>query len=148
IAVPPLRERKSDIPALVQYFIDRHGGKSEGITGFSPEALDRMMSYGWPGNVRELENCVQRAMALGSGPVLQTKDLPPSLLGNLKAKAEPNDPHTLEDLERRAILNALDTAGGDRQRAAKLLGIGKTTIYRKLKEYEIDDDPSIDSVDQ
>jgi len=142
IVVPPLRDRKSDIPALVQYFIDRHGERSEGITGFSPEALGRMMSYGWPGNVRELENCVQRAMALGSGPVLQLKDLPPVLLGNLKAKGEPNDPHTLEDLERRAILNALDTAGGDRQRAAKLLGIGKTTIYRKLKEYGIEDPPA------
>ena len=147
IVVPVLRDRKSDIPALVQSFIDRHGGRSEGITGFSPEALGRMMSYGWPGNVRELENCVQRAMALGSGPLLQIKDLPPALLGSFQGSAGTNDSHTLEGLERRAILNALKTAGGDRQRAAKLLGIGKTTIYRKLKEYGIEETPSGDSGD-
>ncbi|MGH9358193.1 MAG: sigma-54-dependent transcriptional regulator [Terriglobia bacterium] len=141
IVVPPLRERRSDIPALLHYFIERHGGQAEGIMGFSQEALTCMMSASWPGNVRELENCVQRAMTLGSGPMLQLKDLPPGLLGAHKAKAGPDDPHTLEDLERRAILNALETAGGDRLQAAKLLGIGKTTIYRKLKEYGMGDDP-------
>lgn len=139
LMVPPLRERKADIPALAQHFIERHGGPAEGIAGFAPEAMDRMMSYSWPGNVRELENCVQRAMALGAGPLLQLKDLPPVMLGTIKSEAQPGEPHTLEDLERRAIVNALETAGGDRLRAAKLLGIGKTTIYRKLKEYGIDE---------
>lgn len=139
IQVPPLRERKADIPVLIQGFIERHGGAAEGVTGFSPEALDRMISYGWPGNVRELENCVQRALSLGTGPLLQLKDLPTPLLGNVKSAAGSQDAHRLEDLERRAILNALQSAGGDRLRAAKLLGIGKTTIYRKLKEYGLED---------
>ncbi|MGH9378238.1 MAG: sigma-54-dependent transcriptional regulator [Terriglobia bacterium] len=139
VVVPPLRERKADIPGLAQYFIDRHAGPGDGIAGFAPEAMDRMMSYAWPGNVRELENCVQRALALGVGPLLQVKDLPPVMLGTIKSEAQPGEPHTLEDLERRAIMNALETAGGDRLRAAKLLGIGKTTIYRKLKEYGIDE---------
>ncbi|HEX5483112.1 MAG TPA: sigma-54 dependent transcriptional regulator [Terriglobia bacterium] len=146
ILVPPLRERKADIPALVQHLIARHGGPEEGVAGFTPEALDRMMSYGWPGNVRELENCVQRALSLGSGPRLQLRDLPPALLGNLKSKTGLDDPHTLENLERRAILNALQTAGGDRLRAAKLLGIGKTTIYRKLKEYGIEESSPVDTL--
>jgi two-component system, NtrC family, response regulator AtoC len=139
IQLPPLREHKADIPALVQYFIYRLGGVEAGITGFSREALDRIISYHWPGNIRELENCVQHAISLGTGPFLQLKDLPPALLGQSKTKSEPDDPHTLDDLERRAILNALHNAGGDRLRAAKLLGIGKTTIYRKLKEYGLDD---------
>ncbi|HEV2501011.1 MAG TPA: sigma-54 dependent transcriptional regulator [Terriglobia bacterium] len=148
LMVPPLRERKADIPALAQHFIERHGGPAEGIAGFAPEAMDRMMSYSWPGNVRELENCVQRAMALGAGPLLQLKDLPPVMLGTIKSEAQPGEPHTLEDLERRAIVNALETAGGDRLRAAKLLGIGKTTIYRKLKEYGIDEsEVAADSVE-
>ncbi len=139
IQLPPLREHKGDIPGLVQYFIYRLGGVEAGITGFSREALDRMMSYAWPGNVRELQNCIQHAISLGTGPFLQLKDLPATLQGHLKSKSQPDDPHTLEDLERRAILNALQSAGGDRLGAAKLLGIGKTTIYRKLKEYGLDD---------
>jgi DNA-binding NtrC family response regulator len=148
LLIPPLRERKTDIPALAQYFVDRHADPADGITGFGPEAIDRMMSHSWPGNVRELENCVQRALALGSGPLLQLKDLPPVMLGAIKSQAEPGEPHTLEDLERRAILNALETAGGDRLRAAKLLGIGKTTIYRKLKEYGIDENELADLPDR
>lgn len=140
ILMPPLRERKGDIPALVQYFMDRHKDGAGTITGFTQDALAHMMSYHWPGNVRELENCVQRVLALSSGPLVHLRDLPPALFGNLKNKSESLDePRSLEDLERRAILNALQTAGGDRARAAKLLGIGKTTIYRKLKEYGLED---------
>lgn len=146
LIIPPLRDRKTDIPALAQSFIERHSGQADGITGFSPEAMDRMMSYSWPGNVRELENCVQRALALGSGPLLELKDLPPVMLGTIRSHAEPGEPHTLEDLERRAIMNAIEKAGGDRLRAAKLLGIGKTTIYRKLKEYGLEDDHPADPV--
>ncbi|MGH9326787.1 MAG: sigma-54-dependent transcriptional regulator [Terriglobia bacterium] len=145
IIVPPLRERKGDIPGLVHHFIERYQDGGRVVTGFTQEALAQVMSYHWPGNVRELENCIQRVLSLGSGPLVHLRDLPPAVLGNLKIKNEPVDePHSLEDLERRAILNALQTAGGDRVRAAKLLGIGKTTIYRKLKEYGLED---IDSAD-
>ena len=134
IRIPPLRERKSDIPALVQAFLEKHGAAQEGTTGFSPEAMLRLMTYDWPGNVRELENCVQRAVSLGEPPLIQLKDLPTNLL---YPQEDPNS-SALHDVERRAILQALQTAAGDRVRAAKLLGIGKTTIYRTLREYGLE----------
>lgn len=135
IKLPPLRDRKSDIPALVRSFIIRHGGLEAGVNGVSPEAMARLMSYEWPGNVRELENCIQRAVALGSPPHIQVEDLPSSLLNYMASSSAGLEPVSLRELERRAILQALEVTGGDRLRAAKLLGIGKTTIYRKLKEY-------------
>jgi DNA-binding NtrC family response regulator len=138
IKLPPLRERKSDIPLLVHYFIERHGGTDGRIAGISYEAMSRLMSYDWPGNVRELENCVQRALALGSGSLIQVKDLPSNLLHHPGSPSEGAGISTLREQERRAILQALETTQGDRVRAAKLLGIGKTTIYRKLKEYGIE----------
>jgi DNA-binding NtrC family response regulator len=139
IKIPPLRERKSDIPALVHYFLERYGGGESRVAGMSYEAMTRLMSYDWPGNVRELENCVQRALALGSGPVIQVKDLPSNLLYQVANAGEARETPSLKELERRAILEALEATRGDRLRAAKLLGIGKTTIYRKLKEYGIEE---------
>jgi len=140
IRIPPLRERKNDIPALAHYFMDRYGGSENPATGISYEAMSRLMSYDWPGNVRELENCVQRALALGSGPLIQVRDLPSNLLYRVGREAAGGDVLSLKELERKAILQALDAARGDRVRAAKLLGIGKTTIYRKLKEYGIEEE--------
>jgi DNA-binding NtrC family response regulator len=138
IKIPPLRERKSDIPALVHYFLERYGGEDRSTT-VSYEAMTRLMSYDWPGNVRELENAVQRALALGSGSVIQVKDLPSNLLYPVRKAGEGEETPTLKELERRAILQALEAARGNRLHAAKLLGIGKTTIYRKIKEYGIDE---------
>lgn len=138
IVMPPLRERRADIPGLVNYFMERHRETAGAAVGFTQEALARMMNYHWPGNVRELENCVQRALSLSSDTMIGLNDLPPALSGGRRAGAL-DEPRSLEDLERRAILNALQIAGGDRVRAAKLLGIGKTTIYRKLKEYGLDE---------
>ena len=140
IVIPTLRLRKSDIPALIQLFMARHGAAEDGITGFAPEAMERLMAYNWPGNVRELENCVQHVLALGTGPLLPATDLPAAILRQTAVPEDGNAANTLQDLERRAILRAIETAGGDRVRAAKLLGIGKTTIYRKLKEYGLGDD--------
>jgi len=134
IKMPPLRERKSDIPALVHDFIDCHGGDEVHVTGISYDSMTRVMTYNWPGNVRELENCIQRALVLGSGPLIQVKDLPsPVLYQMMKGKGQ-EEILTLRDMERQAIMHALDATGGDRAQAAKMLGIGKTTIYRKLKE--------------
>jgi two-component system, NtrC family, response regulator AtoC len=79
IKLPPLRERKSDIPLLVHYFLDRHGAGDGNAAAVSAEAMSRMVSYDWPGNVRELENCVQRALALGSGTCIHARDLPANL---------------------------------------------------------------------
>ncbi len=139
IKLPPLRERKSDIPLLVHYFIERHGGSEASVSGISAEALNRLMSYDWPGNVRELENCVQRALALGSGSNIQVRDLPSNLLHHGSRAAEEAGVEPLKEQERRAIFQALETTHGDRLRAAKMLGIGKTTIYRKIKEYNLDE---------
>jgi DNA-binding NtrC family response regulator len=137
IKLPPLRERKEDIPALAYHFLERFGGESGGVQGISCEALSRLMSYDWPGNVRELENCVQRAVTLGSDSEIQLHDLPSSLQYGLSG-AEYRSIPTLRQVEKRAILEALEATAGDRLRAAKLLGIGKTTIYRKVKEYGLE----------
>jgi two-component system response regulator HydG len=140
IKLPPLRERREDIPGLVRFFLDKHKADLGGITGVSDEAMARLMSYDWPGNVRELENCIQRALALGSTPEIRVVDLPSNLLYLAgESRRDPRTLATLHALEQRAILQALEATKGDRLRAAKLLGIGKTTIYRKLKEYGLED---------
>ncbi len=138
VKLPPLRDRKSDIPALVHHFIDRYAGTSSSGKGISYEAMSRLMNYDWPGNVRELENCVQRALALGSGPEIQMRDLPSNLLYAMQAGSGEQQVSTLRELERDAIRQALEVTAGDRLRAAKLLGIGKTTVYRKIKEYGLE----------
>jgi two-component system response regulator HydG len=152
LRLPPLRDRREDIPLLAAHFLDRisreHGQKFT----LSDEALRTMMRHDWPGNVRELENSVERACALSSGPVLHLGDLPTQLqqqgLEARRAATAVGEPDreggapevkTLADLERDAILGAIRTLNGDKLQAAKLLGIGKTTLYRKLKEYGIAD---------
>jgi two-component system response regulator HydG len=137
IRIPPLRERKQDILQLVHHFIELHGA-SDGVADFSPEFMNRLMQYDWPGNVRELENAVQRALLFSEGPRIEFKDLPSTLAYRNESSSEGSDTSRLRDLERRAIMEALEAVGGDRLRAAKLLGIGKTTIYRKLKEYGLE----------
>jgi DNA-binding NtrC family response regulator len=141
IKLPPLRERKSDIPILVNSFLEKFNDMKGSVRAISEDAMARLLAYDWPGNVRELENAVERAIALGSGPLLHVADLP----SNLQYGATERMPHTdellpLEELERRAILRALQEAGGDKMAAARLLGIGKTTLYRKLKEYDAQSD--------
>ena len=139
IKLPPLRERKEDIPALVRHFLESFGTEKS-VKHISDEVMGRLMSYDWPGNVRELENCIQRAVSLGSGTFIQMQDLPSGLLYHLgRTPSSRQELNTLQALEQQAIRQALQATGGDRVRAAKLLGIGKTTIYRKLKEYGMED---------
>ncbi|HTX16785.1 MAG TPA: sigma-54 dependent transcriptional regulator [Candidatus Baltobacteraceae bacterium] len=136
VRLPPLRERKSDIPLLVNAFLEKFSEAGR-VRAISEEAMARLIAYDWPGNIRELENAIERAVALGSGPILHVGDLPSSLhyaTGERMPRADELMP--LEELERRAILRALREAGGDKLAAARLLGIGKTTLYRKLKQYE------------
>jgi len=152
LRLPSLRDRREDIPLLAAHFLDRisreHGTKFT----LSDEALRTMMRHDWPGNVRELENSVERACALSSGPILHLGDLPTGLqqqglearqaaVPRAEQAGEGGAPEvrTLADLEREAILGAIRTLHGDKLQAAKLLGIGKTTLYRKLKEYGIGD---------
>ena len=140
IKMPPLRERKEDIPELVRYFMESFGTEKS-VKHISDEVMGRLMSYDWPGNVRELENCIQRAVSLGSGTFIQMRDLPSGLLYHLgRTPSSRQELTTLQALEQQAIRQALQATGGDRVRAAKLLGIGKTTIYRKLREYGMEED--------
>ncbi len=140
IHMPPLRERKNDILALVHHFLARYGA-AEGIADFSPEFMNLLMQYDWPGNVRELENAVQSAVAqCSSGSKLDVKHLPSTLVYRSQRSSGLRDTARLQAVERKAIVEALEMTGGDRLRAAKMLGIGKTTIYRKLKEYHLEDE--------
>jgi len=167
IRLAPLRERKEDVPTLINHFLTRVGGNYS----VTAEALEAMLSYDWPGNVRELENCIQHMVAINSGPLLHLADLPSNLQNHLLQKKSQYlmaaaTTHTfandgaaaapaisesdyvaagipgvipLTELEKRAIMNALQYTKGDRAVAAHLLGIGRTTLYRKLKEYQLAD---------
>jgi two-component system response regulator HydG len=135
IKIPPLRDRKTDIPLLVNYFLEKFNGQNDTNRMISEDAMARLVAYDWPGNVRELENAIERAVALGSGPILQTADLPSNVKYGTMEKIPQADELRLEELERRTIFRALQESGGDKLAAARLLGIGKTTLYRKLKQY-------------
>jgi DNA-binding NtrC family response regulator len=137
LKVSPLRNRQPDIPLLAEFFLVRHKEPQDLVQGISPEAMDRLTAYPWPGNVRELENCMRRALAVSCGPLIEVADLPAELRCAQPA-FEPADHSRLEEMERKAIVDSLEATGGHRLRAAKLLGMGKTTMYRKLKEYGLE----------
>ena len=138
LRIPALRERRQDIPLLAGFFLDRLSRTSGQDRTLSEEALKIMLAYDWPGNVRELENCLERSCAFTSNAIIQVRDLPSdihgahtvSVGGNGSAKIVP-----IEQLEKQTILNTIEQLNGDKLQAARLLGIGKTTLYRKLKEY-------------
>jgi DNA-binding NtrC family response regulator len=137
IKLPPLRDRRVDIPVLVNTFLEKFSDPARPIHTISEDAMRRIMAYDWPGNIRELENAIERAVALGSGPILHVGDLPSNLqYSSMERQPENDDVVPLEALERRAIFRALRETSGDKLAAAQLLGIGKTTLYRKLKQYE------------
>jgi DNA-binding NtrC family response regulator len=143
IKIPPLRERKTDIPILVNSFLEKFSEANGKMRTISEDAIARMMAYDWPGNVRELENAIERAIALGSGPILHAGDLPTNLqYGTGDRLPQTDELLPLDELERRAILRALREAGGDKLAAARMLGIGKTTLYRKLKQYDAQTQPN------
>jgi two-component system response regulator HydG len=139
VKIPPLRERKSDIVLLVNAFLEKYAELSQRPRTISEEAMRRLMAYDWPGNVRELENAIERAVAIGSGPIVHVGDLPSNLhYPSAERLPDKDELLPLEELERRAILRTLRETGGDKLAAARLLGIGKTTLYRKLKQYSLD----------
>jgi DNA-binding NtrC family response regulator len=152
LRIPPLRERKQDIPLLAAHFLERMSRETGTTHTLSDDALRTMVEYEWPGNVRELEHSIDRACTLSSGPIVHLGDLPTQLqnfhLQNHRpipvapvATDTPNPVRTpvtpLAQLEKQAILDTLRKLNGDKLLAARLLGIGKTTLYRKLKEYGI-----------
>jgi two-component system response regulator HydG len=137
IKLPPLRERKSDIPLLVNSFLEKFCEVHKQAHTISDDALRRLMAFDWPGNVRELENTIERGLALGSGPVVQFADLPTNLQNDARERVpDEGEVVPLEVMERRAINRAMRETNGDKLAAARLLGIGKTTLYRKLKQYD------------
>jgi two-component system response regulator HydG len=141
LRIPPLRERRQDIPLLVAHFLERIGRNAETEKTISDESLKALLNYDWPGNVRELENSLERACALTSANQIQVRDLPTQIYGAPiellgVAQPAPNGIVPIAELEKQTILSALTQVNGDKMLAARLLGIGKTTLYRKLKEYE------------
>ncbi len=143
LRIPPLRERKQDIPLLVSHFLEKLARSSGVQRTISDEAMKLMLAFDWPGNVRELENCLERACALSSGPLMQVADLPTGIqnaqLHSAVGSLPSNRIVTIAEMEKQAILGTIDQLQGDKLMAAKLLGIGKTTLYRKLKEYSSQD---------
>lgn len=150
--LPPLRERKEDVPLLIERFLENANGRFV----LSNDATEAILNYDWPGNVRELMNCLERMMSFNSGPLLHFRDLPTQVANFSRAEAvnglaaaangmhtaaqaplSPNGVIPLQELEKRAIRHALEHTRGDRTTAAQLLGIGRTTLYRKLKEYAL-----------
>jgi len=143
ILLAPLRERKVDIPLLAEHILQKLAQSQRDGSGrtrwtLTSEALDRLLAYDWPGNVRELENCLERAVTLGSGPLIRPADLPSNIQSPSapRPSGSPESVIPLEEMERQAILRALSSSGGDKLLAARLLGIGKTTLYRKLQKYQ------------
>jgi transcriptional regulator with PAS, ATPase and Fis domain len=142
VYVPTLRERRSDIPVLTQWFLERYApGDSIQITH---AAMKCLLQYDWPGNVRELENSIERAVALGDRRIIDVNDLPPGIASASPAlypeASSPSPGLTstdLEDIERTTIQRVFEQVQGDKARAGKMLGISRATLYRKLKRYNI-----------
>jgi two-component system response regulator AtoC len=149
IFIPPLVERTGDVEALTWSFIDEfnrlaqgqghgHGYEGRHIEAIAGDVYDMLMGYPWPGNVRELRNVIEYAFAVGEGPVLRASEVPPELRGELPphAKKSARDP---EEEERQRIREALRLAGGQKSQAAELLGISRTTLWRRMRELKLND---------
>jgi two-component system response regulator HydG len=139
LRLPALRQRRQDIRVLVSSFLEREAKQTARTYEISNGALAAMMAYDWPGNVRELENCIEQCCALNSGPTIHISDLPKSITGDRddsRFGAHESKIVPIAELEQHAILGAIQQLDGDKLTAAKLLRIGKTTLYRKLKEYQ------------
>jgi transcriptional regulator with PAS, ATPase and Fis domain len=139
LRIPPLRERRQDIPLLIAQFLERMTRASGQEKTLSDEALKAMLAYDWPGNVRELENCLERTCAFTSGPLIHVNDLP-TAIGNIPSADATNGNGRskilpMAELEKQTILSTIAQLNGDKLQAARMLGIGKTTLYRKLKDY-------------
>jgi DNA-binding NtrC family response regulator len=140
LVIPPLRERVEDIPLLALYFLDKFClENNRPAMGFTPNAMLALKNYHWPGNIRELQNVVERAVALTTGNMVHLEDLPDEI-----RRYHPEDDKivlpvgvTMDEIERLAILQTLKKTHGDKELAARLLGIGLATLYRRLKEMDL-----------
>ncbi len=144
INIPPLRERREDIPLLVEYFMEKFCKRNnKEIRELDTEVLQTLYDYSWPGNVRELENSIERAVLLAKEHSIELSDLPQKILENKSATVvsheHPENP-TLESIEKAYIYYIMDRAKGKKAKAAKILGIDSSTLYRKLERYKLQDD--------
>jgi DNA-binding NtrC family response regulator len=142
VHLPPLRERRSDIPMLVHHFLNRYAPTTH--LQVTPAAMKSLLQYDWPGNVRELENCIARGVTLGAQAVIDVQDLPPSIRAEQPTgqAMTPQDAASLSttalaEMEKMTILRVFEQANGDKALAGKMLGISRATLYRKLKRYNI-----------
>jgi DNA-binding NtrC family response regulator len=138
VELPPLRERRGDIPVLASFFLRRYAAENgKKIETFADDTLRALSEYRWPGNVRELENIVERAVVLCEGPRIENKHLPPTVAASEQRDGPPPIPgSTIADLERYAILKTLEACGGSTSKAATVLGVSPRKIQYKLHEYE------------
>ncbi len=141
IVIPPLRERREDIPLLAKHFLAKHAERMDkSVSGISRAALRWLLQYDWRGNVRELENAIECAVLQETTDVLQANNLPPHLspiVDSRRDSAAPAEVLPLKEVERQALVHALEVAAGDKTRAASSLGIDRVTLYRKLKKYDL-----------
>jgi DNA-binding NtrC family response regulator len=150
IHVPPLRERKDDLPLMIASFLrefaEENGKK---VDGFDPKARSALYAYDWPGNVRQLRNCVESAVVMSSGPLITLDDLPPSIRsGDEVPSIRIPVGVTMDSAEREVILQTLSAQNGNKSKTAEVLGIGRKTLHRKLHEYGIDAKREGDDADQ
>jgi DNA-binding NtrC family response regulator len=156
--LPPLRERAADIPGLAMHFLDKHAAElRRQIIGFSPEVMRLLERYAFPGNIRELSNIVERAAVLCRGQTIVAEDLPPHVLETPPPRAAPSPSsgpdssaatwtactldEALREPERRILTAALEANQWNRQKTAEVLGINRTTLYKKMKALGIDAAP-------
>ncbi len=139
IDVPPLRERRDDIPLLVKYYLDKNlTGNKKQINNVSPKAMEKLVSYSWPGNVRELENVIERAVVISKTPELSCDDLPESLKNSsVIIEHEDKEILSLRDKEKLHILEILESNDWNIARTSRDLKIDRTTLYNKMKKYQI-----------
>lgn len=135
ICVPPLRERAIDIPLLARFFIHRFGDTARRTYQISDSAIIRLINYQWPGNVRELENAIAHGIAYATGGTIEPQHLATTVQLEAAPRIAANTSLKLEEIERQTVLRVLNETNGDKQAASKILGIGKTTLYRKLHAY-------------
>jgi DNA-binding NtrC family response regulator len=144
IEVPPLRKRLEDLPSLLEHFVREFADENQkDVRGFDLECLDALKRYEWPGNVRELRNIVERAVVVTNGPLIGMSDLPSEITHKRSAQpaVELKVGKSLEQIERELILRTLETVGGNKPRAAEILGISLKTLYNRLEKYRAQDNP-------
>ena len=142
VALPPLRSRGRDTLSLAQHFLDRFAAQSDrDVRGFTAPAAERLMAYSWPGNVRELRNCMERSVALAQANEIGVEDLP-ARVRNFSAShvvvagLDPTELVPMEEVERRYIMHVMEAVNGNKSSAAKILGLDRKTLYRKLERYQ------------